>query len=136
MWAHFGATNAFECTLECISVTSDTDPNWNEDPPTCELVDCLQCSATKFESSFNQISGIWKGPYNGGIVDEIGYSCQNFYKKDNFNPCKGTPPTPAPTPSGDDDDDDDDSSAHRNCYSMTAYNLVVVAMSIYMYLVI
>jgi hypothetical protein len=94
---HFGATNAYECTLDCIPDADNNIP-LNKGPPTCELSDCLACSANVFENDFNTLAGLWKSPYNAGFVDAVAYPCDLFYRIDNMDPCQGTIPVDNPGP--------------------------------------
>jgi len=62
----------------------------------------LKCSADLFEQDFNAIAGLWKSPYNAGVVDEIVYPCSVFYRVESHDPCIGAPeveeePTQSPT---------------------------------------
>lgn len=100
-WAHFTATNAALCAVQCVS---DVGGTFFGPPPACELGDCLSCSRDSFEHEFNAFAGVYKSPYNAGFVDEIAYSCDLFFPTEGLDPCFGTgltatdPPSMAPTP--------------------------------------
>ena len=105
LWAHFAAANAFLCPDDCIP-TADNQVIYN-DPDTCALTECIQCSATVFEDAFNALAGLWKSAQNAGWVDSIIYTCDSYPRMDTFDPCVGaildatatSPPTTTP-PSG------------------------------------
>lgn len=108
VWAHFGATNAALCQEECLSNFDENNKVILNDPETCALTECLECSASTFENDFNDIAGLYKSIYNAGVLDPVAYPCDLFYRiqDETWDPCLGAVPgpaiveTPAPSPSG------------------------------------
>ena len=100
LWAHFAATNANVCAVECVpDVTTNQIPLFL-DPPFCPAAPCVACGAAKFEGPFNQLAGIWLSAINTGLVEELPYPCDAFTAVPNLGPpcvLEDAVPTRAPT---------------------------------------
>ena len=103
LWAHYAATNAFLCSSACFDTSEVNGP-----APQCELLDCLQCSESKFQADFDVLSG--RTLTNSGITQRIARPCADFFRVIH-DPCLGnttfdepntmpTAPTQAPSSGG------------------------------------
>lgn len=88
IWAFFGQSNAATCPDFC-PVDLGNEIELNLPAPGCGLSECLACSAQAFEDDFNLLAGLWKSPYNAGLLDPVAYPCSFFYRLDDFDPCSG-----------------------------------------------
>jgi hypothetical protein len=109
LWAHYSAVNSILCRDECAA-NADSNKPYNEDPPTCELLDCLSCSRNLFQAEQDALAGFV--PTRGGIVENEAYwPCEDYPLYASHAPCSGEllscaidessttgPPTEAPTP--------------------------------------
>ena len=89
LWAHFGAANGVLCPEVCFP-----DENGKvvlNNPDTCALSECLSCSAQDLEGEFNALAGLYKSPYNAGLLDSVAYPCERFDRvlHDDWDPCQG-----------------------------------------------
>lgn len=86
LWAHYSATNAALCASDCMAGASG-NVTLNGAAPECALSSCLQCSADKFQDTFNALSG--RTLAKSGITEAIARPCSSFFPVDH-DPCPMT----------------------------------------------
>lgn len=106
LWAHLSAVTTAQCATLCIP-DGNGYTKLNEDPPTCELAPCLDCSK-EFQADFDAIAG--RTLYNSGITERIVRPCDVFSRIEHDPcvgttevgdlPCAGETTAPAPSPTG------------------------------------
>ena len=89
LWAHYSATNAALCASNCAPGASG-EVELNGAAPECALSSCLQCSANRFQDTFNALSG--RTLANSGITEAIARPCSSFFPV-NHDPCPMVDPS-------------------------------------------
>jgi len=85
LWAHYNAFGVKKCSAFCLP-EADGVTIVNEDPPTCEYAECIQCSLTA-QVEFDLFSG--RSLRNSGITERIIRPCSGL-SRINHDYCVGT----------------------------------------------